>query len=325
MVKKNNKTGKNINLKKINDEADESLKNIDTIDDFSSSSDDNSNSYYEDFTEDSINQYLKKLNITGLLTGEEEVELAKKIKAGDINAKKLLVKANLRLVVSIAKKYTNRGLLFLDLIQEGNIGLIKSIEKFDFKLGFRFSTYATWWIKQSIIRAIAEQSKTIRLPIHIIDIINKYKKAVRQREDNDIKDFNLAEIAEEIEVPEHKLKDILCFMHEPLSLDVPVKSDDDSVFGDFIEDSKFDKPEERVLDKILREEIQKVLSELTEQEEAVIKLRFGLEDAEPKTLEDIGKEIGVTRERVRQIEVKALNKLKNYKNRLKFQDYLKND
>jgi RNA polymerase primary sigma factor len=325
MVKKNNNTGKNINLKKINDEADESLKNIDTIDDFSSSSDDNSNSYYEDFTEDSINQYLKKLNITGLLTGEEEVELAKKIKAGDINAKKLLVKANLRLVVSIAKKYTNRGLLFLDLIQEGNIGLIKSIEKFDFKLGFRFSTYATWWIKQSIIRAIAEQSKTIRLPIHIIDIINKYKKAVRQREDNDIKDFNLAEIAEEIEVPEHKLKDILCFMHEPLSLDVPVKSDDDSVFGDFIEDSKFDKPEERVLDKILREEIQKVLSELTEQEEAVIKLRFGLEDAEPKTLEDIGKEIGVTRERVRQIEVKALNKLKNYKNRMKFQDYLKND
>ncbi|MGM0607651.1 MAG: sigma-70 family RNA polymerase sigma factor [Candidatus Muiribacteriota bacterium] len=276
-----------------------------------------------EFSEDTVHNYLKKLNQTGLLTSDEEVELARKIREGDERARKMLIKANLRLVVSIAKKYTNRGLLFLDLIQEGNIGLIKSIEKFDFKLGFRFSTYATWWIKQSIIRAIAEQSKTIRLPIHIIDIINKYKKAVRSRTDKGQKDIKVSEIAEEIEVPEKKLKDILCFIHEPLSLDVPVKTDDDSVFGDFLEDNKFEKPDDKVLDKILREEIQKVLKELTGQEQQVIILRFGLEDGEPKTLEDIGAVLGVTRERVRQIEVKALGKLKNYKNRLKFADYLK--
>ncbi|PLX18009.1 MAG: RNA polymerase sigma factor RpoD [Candidatus Muiribacterium halophilum] len=275
------------------------------------------------FSEDTVNSYLKKLNDTGLLSKEEEKELAKQISRGDQEARQLLIQANLRLVVSIAKKYSNRGLLFLDLIQEGNIGLIKSIEKFDYKMGFRFSTYATWWIKQSIIRAISDQAKTIRLPIHVIDIINKYRKIVRKHTENGKKDFTISDIAKEMEIKEEKLKDILVFMQEPLSLDVPVKSDEDSVFGDFITDYKFEKPEDTVFNNILREEIKQVLSELNEQEKTVILLRFGLEDAEPKTLEEIGKVLGVTRERVRQIEVKALRKLKNYKNRLKFQDFLK--
>lgn len=277
----------------------------------------------DSFSQDTINSYLKKLNRTGLLSSDEEVELAKKIREGDLQAREMLIKANLRLVVSIAKKYSNRGLLFLDLIQEGNIGLMKSIEKFDYKLGFRFSTYATWWIKQSIMRAIAEQSKTIRLPIHVIDIINNYKKIKRKYLEEERKDYELKDIADELGIKENKLKDILCFMHEPLSLDVPVKAEDDSVFGDFIEDEKFEKTDDVVFDKILKEEIKKVLSELNEQERVVIKHRFGLEDAEPRTLEQIGKILGVTRERVRQIEVKALSKLKNYKNRLKFQDFLK--
>jgi len=275
------------------------------------------------FSEDTVNSYLKKLNETGLLSKEEEKELAKQIANGNQEARELLIQANLRLVVSIAKKYSNRGLLFLDLIQEGNIGLIKSIEKFDYRMGFRFSTYATWWIKQSIIRAISDQAKTIRLPIHVIDIINKYRKIVRKYSEDGRKNYTLKDIAKEMEIKEEKLKDILVFMQEPLSLDVPVKSDDDSLFGDFITDMKFERPEDTVFNNILREEIKQVLKELNKQEKTVILLRFGLEDAEPKTLEEIGNVLGVTRERVRQIEVKALRKLKNYRNRLKFQDFLK--
>lgn len=261
---------------------------------------------------DPVKMYLKEIGRVDLLNADDEITIAKRIEDGDEEAKKILISANLRLVVSIAKKYTGRGMLFLDLIQEGNMGLIKAVEKFDYRKGFKFSTYATWWIRQAITRAIADQARTIRIPVHMVETINKMTRIQRQLVQELGRDPSAEEIAERMgTLSADKVREIQKIALDPVSLETPIGEEDDSHLGDFIEDKDAMSPDQYANNQLLRDEIDLVLKTLTEREEKVLRLRFGLEDGRTRTLEEVGKEFDVTRERIRQIEAKALRKLKN--------------
>jgi len=272
--------------------------------------------------EDPVRMYLKEIGKVPLLTAEEEVELAKRMEQGDMNAKKKLAEANLRLVVSIAKRYVGRGMLFLDLIQEGNLGLIKAVEKFDYKKGYKFSTYATWWIRQAITRAIADQARTIRIPVHMVETINKFVRVQRQLLQELGREPYPEEIAKHMNMPVDRVREIQKISLEPVSLETPIGEEEDSHLGDFIQDDNVPVPAEAAAFTLLREQLDEVLSTLTEREQKVLKLRFGLEDGRARTLEEVGKEFKVTRERIRQIEAKALRKLRHPSRSRKLKDYL---
>lgn len=272
--------------------------------------------------EDPVRMYLKEIGKVPLLSAEEEVELAKKMEAGDMEAKKKLAEANLRLVVSIAKRYVGRGMLFLDLIQEGNLGLIKAVEKFDYKKGYKFSTYATWWIRQAITRAIADQARTIRIPVHMVETINKFVRVQRQLLQELGREPYPEEIAKHMNMPVERVREIQKISLEPVSLETPIGEEEDSHLGDFIQDDNVPVPAEAAAFTLLREQLDEVLQTLTEREQKVLKLRFGLEDGRARTLEEVGKEFKVTRERIRQIEAKALRKLRHPSRSRKLKDYL---
>lgn len=270
---------------------------------------------------DPVRMYLKEIGQIKLLTMEEELELADKILAGDEMAKSTLAEANLRLVVSIAKRYVGRGMLFLDLIQEGNIGLMKAVEKFDVSKGYKFSTYATWWIRQAITRAIADQARTIRVPVHMVETINKLARIQRQLTLELNREPSEQELAKKMNMSVEKVRDIYKISQEPVSLETPIGEEDDSHLGDFIKDERNVSPEEYATNEMLKDEISEVLLTLTEREEKVIRLRFGLEDGKSRTLEEVGQMFGVTRERIRQIEAKALRKLRHPSRSKKLKDY----
>ena len=272
--------------------------------------------------DDPVKVYLKEIGSFPLLSLEEEVELAEKILKGDDWAKKKLAEANLRLVVSIAKRYVGRGMLFLDLIQEGNLGLIKAVEKFDHTKGFKFSTYATWWIRQAITRAIADQARTIRIPVHMVETINKVKKVQSQLLHKNGQEPSVEDLAEELDMPQEKVREILKVAQEPISLESPIGEEEDSHLGDFIPDSDAPVPEEAATHALLKEQLGEVLATLTPREAKVLSLRFGIEDGRPRTLEEVGKEFNVTRERIRQIEAKALRKLRHPSRNKKLKDFL---
>ena len=268
-----------------------------------------------------IKMYLREIGQIPLLNYEEEIELAQKVLEGDDDAKQKLIESNLRLVVSIAKKHTNRGLKMLDLIQEGNMGLMKAVEKFVYEKGFKFSTYATWWIRQAITRAIADQGRTIRIPVHMIETINKIKKESRIILQETGKEPTAEELSKKLELPVDKVKAILEMNQDPISLETPVGSEEDSELGDFVEDDKFLNPYDATTRVLLKEQLDEVLKTLNEREEMVLRYRYGLDDGSPKTLEEVGKIFNVTRERIRQIEVKALRKLRHPSRRKKLEDY----
>ena len=270
--------------------------------------------------DDPVRMYLKEIGKVPLLTAEEEIELAQRMEQGDEEAKKRLCEANLRLVVSIAKRYVGRGMLFLDLIQEGNLGLIKAVEKFDYRKGYKFSTYATWWIRQAITRAIADQARTIRIPVHMVETINKLIRVSRQLLQEYGREPLPEEIAEEMGIPEDKVREIIKIAQEPVSLETPIGEEEDSHLGDFIPDDDAPAPAEAAAFTLLKEQLMSVLSTLTPREEMVLKLRFGLEDGRARTLEEVGKEFKVTRERIRQIEAKALRKLRHPSRSRKLKD-----
>jgi len=272
--------------------------------------------------DDPVRMYLKEIGKVPLLTSEEEIELAKRMEKGDEEAKKRLAEANLRLVVSIAKRYVGRGMLFLDLIQEGNLGLIKAVEKFDFRKGFKFSTYATWWIRQAITRAIADQARTIRIPVHMVETINKLIRVSRQLLQELGRDPTPEEIAKEMGMSEEKVRDIQKISQEPVSLETPIGEEEDSHLGDFIPDDDAPAPAESAAFTLLKEQLIDVLDTLTPREEKVLRLRFGLDDGRARTLEEVGKEFNVTRERIRQIEAKALRKLRHPSRSKKLKDFL---
>lgn len=272
--------------------------------------------------DDHVRMYLKEIGKVPLLTAEEEIRLAKSMENGDEEAKKRLAEANLRLVVSIAKRYVGRGMLFLDLIQEGNLGLIKAVEKFDYNLGFKFSTYATWWIRQAITRAIADQARTIRIPVHMVETINKLIRLSRVLLQELGRDPTPDELAKEMQLPVEKVRDIMKIAQEPVSLETPIGEEEDSHLGDFIPDEDIQAPAETVAYTLLREQLIEVLDTLTEREEKVLRLRFGLDDGRSRTLEEVGKVFNVTRERIRQIEAKALRKLRHPSRSRKLKDYL---
>ena len=271
---------------------------------------------------DPVRMYLKEIGQIKLLTMEEELELADRILAGDEQAKSILAEANLRLVVSIAKRYVGRGMLFLDLIQEGNIGLMKAVEKFDVSKGYKFSTYATWWIRQAITRAIADQARTIRVPVHMVETINKLARIQRQLTLELNREPSEEELAKKMGMSVEKIRDIYKISQEPVSLETPIGEEDDSHLGDFIKDERNMSPEEYATNEMLKDEISDVLLTLTEREEKVIRLRFGLEDGKSRTLEEVGQMFGVTRERIRQIEAKALRKLRHPSRSRKLKDYM---
>lgn len=272
--------------------------------------------------EDPVRMYLKEIGKVPLLSADEEIELAKAMAEGDQEAKKKLAEANLRLVVSIAKRYVGRGMLFLDLIQEGNLGLIKAVEKFDYTKGYKFSTYATWWIRQAITRAIADQARTIRIPVHMVETINKLIRVSRQLLQELGREPTPEEIAAEMDVPVEKVREILKISQEPVSLETPIGEEEDSHLGDFIQDDNVPVPADAATFTLLREQLSEVLETLTEREQKVLILRFGLEDGRSRTLEEVGKEFNVTRERIRQIEAKALRKLRHPSRSRKLKDYL---
>lgn len=271
---------------------------------------------------DPVRMYLKEIGRVDLLTGEEEISLANRIEAGDEEAKRRLAEANLRLVVSIAKRYVGRGMLFLDLIQEGNMGLIKAVEKFDYRKGFKFSTYATWWIRQAITRAIADQARTIRIPVHMVETINKLIRVQRQLLQDLGREPSPEEIAEDMDLTPEKVREILKIAQEPVSLETPIGEEDDSHLGDFIEDQDATSPSEHAAYELLKEQLEDVLDTLTDREENVLRLRFGLDDGRTRTLEEVGKVFGVTRERIRQIEAKALRKLRHPSRSKRLKDFL---
>ena len=273
-------------------------------------------------TEDPVRMYLKEIGTVPLLTAEEEMELARRKQAGDEKAKKKLIEANLRLVVSIAKRYTGRGMSFLDLVQEGNLGLIKGVEKFDPEKGFKLSTYATWWIRQSVTRALADQARTIRVPVHMVDTINKMSKMQRKLTLELGYEPSVAELAKALDMTEEKVMEIMQIAREPASLETPIGEEDDSNLGDFVADNNVLTPEDNVESVMLREHIEALLGDLKERERQVIVLRFGLEDGHPRTLEEVGREFKVTRERIRQIEAKALRKLRNPVRSKRIRDFL---
>ncbi|MBR1444520.1 MAG: RNA polymerase sigma factor RpoD [Firmicutes bacterium] len=272
--------------------------------------------------DDHVRMYLKEIGKVPLLSADEETELAKRIEEGDEYAKKRLSEANLRLVVSIAKRYVGRGMLFLDLIQEGNLGLIKAVEKFDYKMGYKFSTYATWWIRQAITRAIADQARTIRIPVHMVETINKLLRVSRQLLQELGREPSDEELAAEMQMPVEKVREIRKIAQEPVSLETPIGEEEDSHLGDFIPDEDIPAPAEAAAFSLLKEQLMEVLDTLTDREKKVLRLRFGLVDGRQRTLEEVGKEFKVTRERIRQIEAKALRKLKHPSRSKKLKDYL---
>ena len=272
--------------------------------------------------EDPVRMYLKEIGKVPLLSADEEVELAKRMAKGDEDAKKRLAEANLRLVVSIAKRYVGRGMLFLDLIQEGNLGLIKAVEKFDYHKGFKFSTYATWWIRQAITRAIADQARTIRIPVHMVETINKLIRVSRQLLQELGREPTPEEIAAELDMPVERVREILKISQEPVSLETPIGEEEDSHLGDFIQDDNVPVPAEAAAQTLLKEQLDEVLDTLTEREQKVLRLRFGMDDGRARTLEEVGKEFDVTRERIRQIEAKALRKLRHPSRSRELRDYL---
>ena len=272
--------------------------------------------------EDPVRMYLKEIGKVPLLSAEREIELAKRMEEGDEDAKKELAEANLRLVVSIAKRYVGRGMLFLDLIQEGNLGLIKAVEKFDYHKGYKFSTYATWWIRQAITRAIADQARTIRIPVHMVETINKLIRVSRQLLQELGREPAPEEIAKELDMPVERVREILKISQEPVSLETPIGEEEDSHLGDFIQDDNVPVPAEAAAQTLLKEQLDEVLNTLTEREQKVLRLRFGMNDGRARTLEEVGKEFDVTRERIRQIEAKALRKLRHPSRSRKLRDYL---
>ena len=272
--------------------------------------------------EDPVRMYLKEIGKVPLLTADEEIELAQKMEEGDEGAKKQLAEANLRLVVSIAKRYVGRGMLFLDLIQEGNMGLIKAVEKFDYRKGYKFSTYATWWIRQAITRAIADQARTIRIPVHMVETINKLTRVSRQHLQELGREPSPEEIAEEMDIPVDRVREIQKISQEPVSLETPIGEEEDSHLGDFLPDDDVPAPSEAAASMILKEQLVEVLGTLTEREQKVLRLRFGLDDGRARTLEEVGKEFSVTRERIRQIEAKALRKLRHPIRSRKLKEFL---
>lgn len=272
--------------------------------------------------DDPVRMYLKEIGKVSLLTAEEEVDLAQRMEKGEEAAKRQLIEANLRLVVSIAKKYVGRGMLFLDLIQEGNMGLIKAVEKFDYTKGYKFSTYATWWIRQAITRSIADQARTIRIPVHMVETINKLIRVSRQLLQEIGREPTPEEIGKEMDITADKVREIMKIAQEPVSLETPIGEEEDSHLGDFIEDEDAPAPASAALFILLKEQLDDVLDTLTDREKRVLELRFGIEDGRPRTLEEVGKEFGVTRERIRQIEAKALRKLRHPSRSKKLKDYL---
>jgi RNA polymerase primary sigma factor len=272
--------------------------------------------------DDPVRMYLKEIGRVPLLSAEEEIQLAKRMEAGDEEAKRRLAEANLRLVVSIAKRYVGRGMLFLDLIQEGNLGLIKAVEKFDYTKGYKFSTYATWWIRQAITRAIADQARTIRIPVHMVETINKLIRVSRQLLQELGREPAPEEIAKVMDIPVERVREIMKIAQEPVSLETPIGEEEDSHLGDFIPDEDAPAPAEAASFILLKEQLEEVLETLTPREEKVLRLRFGLDDGRTRTLEEVGQEFGVTRERIRQIEAKALRKLRHPSRSKKLKDYL---
>ncbi|MCI9092889.1 MAG: RNA polymerase sigma factor RpoD [Coprobacillus sp.] len=319
----------------LDGDFDEDVPNLDFVGDFDMMTTDTVNMYSEDEEDDStqlgsnvkindpVKMYLKEIGRVELLSHEEEIDLAKRILDGNEEAKKKLAAANLRLVVSIAKRYVGRGMLFLDLIQEGNMGLIKAVEKFDYTKGFKFSTYATWWIRQAITRAIADQARTIRIPVHMVETINKLTRVQRQLIQELGREPTAEEISEKMDgMTADKVREIQKISLEPVSLETPIGEEDDSHLGDFIEDEGAMSPDDYAANELLKDELNEVLLELTDREEKVLRLRFGLDDGRTRTLEEVGKEFNVTRERIRQIEAKALRKLKHPSRSKRLKDFL---